>query len=114
MTQLPTTELLRKAGADLDQIAVLHVAEAELFADYRKAMQAANRRAQKAIGDNMLVSWYDRDRDFESPQYKNESHTDSAFPRYIDYGLSHNASLVVDIENGRFVFIYMKLDSMQV
>ncbi|NNG14659.1 MAG: AF1514 family protein [Gammaproteobacteria bacterium] len=27
----------------------------------------------------------------------------------VDYGLSHGASLMVDIEDGRFVFFYLPL-----
>jgi hypothetical protein len=28
----------------------------------------------------------------------------------VDYGLNHGARLVVDIEDGRFVFFYLPLD----
>ena len=52
----------------------------------------------------MLLSWYDRDRDFESPQHASECHLDSAVPGYVDYGIYHGATLKVDIEQGRFVF----------
>lgn len=109
MNSIPTVELLEKAGADLEHLQVLHVNETEPLADYHAAIKVANRRAQKKIGDSMLVSWYDRDRDFESPQHSNEDHPDSTIPGYIDYGLNHEASLVVDVEDGRFVFFYMKV-----
>ncbi|HHH43890.1 MAG TPA: hypothetical protein ENK49_07120, partial [Gammaproteobacteria bacterium] len=55
----------------------------------------------------MLLSWYDRDRDFESPQHASECHQDSAVPGYVDYGIHHGATLKVDIERGRFVFFYL-------
>lgn len=58
----------------------------------------------------MLLSWYDRDRDFESPQHASECHAQSAVPGYVDYGLNHGATLMVDIEDGRFVFFYLPLD----
>lgn len=78
--------------------------------DYRQAMQLANAQAQQALGDYMLLSWYDRDRDFESPQHASECHQDSAVPGYVDYGLYHGATFKVDIEQGRFVFYYLAVD----
>jgi len=59
----------------------------------------------------MLLSWYDRDRDFESPQHAGECHLDSAVPGYVDYGLNHGANLMVDVEEGRFVFFYLSVGS---
>ncbi|MBE9515445.1 MAG: AF1514 family protein [Proteobacteria bacterium] len=78
-------------------------------ADYREAMALADDEAKKQLGDSMLLSWYDRDRDFESPQHSSECHLDSAIPGYEDYGINHGASLKIDIENGRFVFFYLPL-----
>ena len=68
--------------------------------------------AQGALGgDNMLVSWYDRDRDIESPRRSGERRLDNEIPRYIEFGLKQEASLVVDVEDGRFVFFYSKVNS---
>jgi len=80
------------------------------LADYRAAMRLADATAAKQLGEYMLLSWYDRDRDFESPQHSSECHQASATPGYVDYGLNHGASLMVDIEGGRFVFFYLALD----
>jgi hypothetical protein len=78
------------------------------LADYCSAMALANREAERRLGPNyMLLSWYDRDRDFESPQHASECHLDSAVPGYVDYGVHHGATLMVDIEAGRFVFFYL-------
>jgi len=79
-------------------------------ADYQVAMKLANEVADKKLGDYMLLSWYDRDRDFESPQHASECHVNSAVPGYVDYGLYHGAKLKIDIENGRFVFFYLPVD----
>ena len=79
-------------------------------AHYREAMEIANAEAEKRLGDYMLLSWYDRDRDFESPQHASECHENSAVPGYVDYGLYHGATLKVDIEDGRFVFFYMPVE----
>ncbi len=78
--------------------------------DYRAAMQLANAVASARLGEYMLLSWYDRDRDFESPQHASECHLDSAVPGYVDYGVNHGATLMVDIETGRFVFFYLPVD----
>jgi hypothetical protein len=80
------------------------------LSDYLAAMQLANREARTLLGEAMLLSWYDRDRNFEAPQHVSECHQDSAVPGYIDYALNRGATLRVDIEDGRFVFFYRKAD----
>ncbi|HED33952.1 MAG TPA: hypothetical protein ENJ08_07000 [Gammaproteobacteria bacterium] len=82
----------------------------ETLRDYRQAMTLANEQADAVYDDYMLLSWYDRDRDFESPQHASECHENSAIPGYIDYALYHGAKLKVDIEEGRFVFFYIPTD----
>ncbi|MEN8176302.1 MAG: AF1514 family protein [Pseudomonadota bacterium] len=78
--------------------------------DYREAMALAEVEATRRLGDYMLLSWYDRDRDFESPQHAGECHLDSAVPGYVDYALYRGANLKVDIGDGRFVFYYLGVD----
>lgn len=78
--------------------------------DYLAAMRLADHEARSHLGEAMLLSWYDRDRDFEAPQHVTECHADSAVPGYVDYALHRGAALKVDVENGRFVFFYMKVD----
>ena len=92
---------------DLSQLTVVELQPASPLADYRAAMQLANDEAQKRLDEAMLISWYDRDRDFESPQHASECHQDSATPGYVDYGIHHGATLKIDIEQGRFVFFYL-------
>jgi hypothetical protein len=75
--------------------------------DYRAAMAFALGLARERQGEPMLLSWYDRDRDFESPQHASECHQGSAVPGYVDYGIHHGASLCIDLEGGRFVFFYL-------
>jgi hypothetical protein len=79
-------------------------------ADYRAAMALADSVAEQKLGDYMLLSWYDRDRDFESPQHASECHQGSDVPGYVDYALYRNASLKVDVEQGRFVFFYLTVE----
>ncbi len=79
-------------------------------ADYLEAMRVADAEAGRRLGDFMLLSWYDRDRDFESPQHANECDNPEAPPGYLVYGLHHGARLKVDIDDGRFVFLYLPLE----
>lgn len=95
---------------DLSGVTVVELAEGQPLSDYRVAMARADEIAAERLGETMLLSWYDRDRDFESPQHSSECHQDSATPGYVDYGLNHGATLKVDIEQGRFVFFYLAVD----
>ena len=96
--------------ADLSALTRVSLHPVSALADYRAAMRLAEIEARARLGECMLLSWYDRDRDFESPQHSSECHQDSATPGYVDYGIHHGATLMVDIEDGRFVFFYLPLD----
>ena len=96
--------------ADYTGVDIVNLQAETQLSDYLQAMQLANEEADKRLGDYMLLSWYDRDRDFESPQHSSECHADSAIPGYVDYGLYHGAKLKIDIEKGRFVFFYLPVD----
>ena len=104
-----TAERLRQMGVDLSGVQIIDLSQDKPLRDYMAAMQLANATLQQQPGEYMLLSWYDRDRDFEAPQHSSECHQDSAVPGYVDYGLSHGARLMIDVENGRFVFFYMPL-----
>lgn len=95
------------AGQD---IKVVEIDPADPVADLEAAMALAGKEAGARLGEHMLLSWYDRDRDFESPQHSSECHAASAVPGYVDYGINHGATLKVVIEAGRFVFFYLGLD----
>ncbi|MCW9025066.1 MAG: AF1514 family protein [Gammaproteobacteria bacterium] len=96
--------------ADLSGIKVIELNPQPPVSDYLQAMDFANQMAEKELGEVMLLSWYDLDRDFESPQHASECHQDSAIPGYVDYGIHHGATLKIDFEQGRFVFFYMPID----
>jgi Domain of unknown function (DUF5619) len=91
---------------DFSGVTVIKLHPLPPLKDYLQAMQLARAEAGSRLQMSMLLSWYDRDRDFEAPQHVSECHQDSATPGYVDYGLSHGASLMIDFENGRFVFFY--------
>ncbi len=98
-----------RTGSDLPRVTVAALFPAAPLKDYLEAMRLADAEATKRLGSHMLLSWYDRDRDFESPQHSSECHAAGAVPGYVDYGLNHGATLKVDIEGGRFVFFYYPL-----
>jgi len=95
---------------DYTGVTIVELSPDPVLDDYLRAMQVANEEAERRVGDNMLLAWYDRDRDFESPQHASECHVNSAIPGYIDYALYHGATLKIDIENGRFIFFYLPID----
>ena len=107
---------LEKAGScDIHQdeasgLTVLDFSTTKPLSDYRDAIELATRIATEHFGEMMMLSWYDRDRDFESPQHSSECHLDSAIPGYVDYGISHGATLKVVIEEGRFVFYFTQIE----
>ena len=78
---------------------------------YPQARRLADTEAAIRLKDDyMLMSWYDRDRNFESPASAGECHQGCDMPGYVDYGINHGATLKVDIENGRFVFFYTPVE----
>ncbi|GBE11476.1 hypothetical protein BMS3Abin12_02064 [bacterium BMS3Abin12] len=95
---------------DLSGLTVAELYPQPPCSDYRRAMESADAEACARLGEYMLLSWYDRDRDFESPQHASECHQAGAVPGYVDYGLHHGATLKVDVDGGRFVFFYLPVD----
>ncbi|MDA8364075.1 MAG: AF1514 family protein [Gammaproteobacteria bacterium] len=96
-------------AAELSALTVAEINLPQPVADLSEAMALAEQEAGKRLGEHMLLSWYDRDRDFESPQHSSECHAASAIPGYVDYGINHGATLKVDVAGGRFVFFYLPL-----
>jgi hypothetical protein len=78
--------------------------------DYQAAMALAREQATQRFEEYMLVSWYDRDRDFEWPPHSSECSDGGRKDGYVHYGLSHGAKLKVDIEDGRFVFFFTPVE----
>jgi len=97
---------LVELGESLSHLEILGLSPSPLR-DYRAAMEVAVDEAERRLGEPMLLSWYDRDRDFESPQHASECHQASAIPGYVDYGINHGATLLIDIESGRFLFFFL-------
>jgi hypothetical protein len=96
---------------DLDDLETVMFDPDPPLADYHQAMELANQEAKQQLGEVLLLSWYDRDRNFESPMQASASHQGREIPGYVDYGLQHGARLVIDIHMGRFVFYYLPISN---
>lgn len=97
-------------GPDFSKVKTVSLNPEPSPSDYLQAMKIANAIADNELANHMLLSWYDKDRDFEAPQHSSECHANSPLPGYVDYGVYHGATLKVDIEEGRFVFFYLPVD----
>ncbi len=99
-----------RPDSDLSGVTIIELNPEVPLKDYIEATNLAKEEAAKHMDDSMLMSWYDRDRDFESPQHVTESDEESAVPGYVYYGVNHGATLKVDVEKGRFVFFFTPVE----
>lgn len=76
---------------------------------FEAAKRLADSTAAALLEEPVLLSWYDRPRDIESPAGVNECHRDCPTPGYIDYAANRGGALVVDIGGGEYVFCYRPL-----
>ncbi len=77
--------------------------------DFDAAIKRASAVADELIGENMLLSWYDRERDLESPAHVGECHEGCPIKGYWDYAQNRGGALAVDFDEGRFVFCFRPL-----
>ena len=85
------------------------IAVSDSALDFDAALKRAKAEAEEQIGENMLLFWYDRERDLESPGHVSECHDGCATRGYWDYALNRGATLAVDFDDGRFVFCFRPL-----
>ncbi|OJZ18825.1 MAG: hypothetical protein BGP21_00760 [Thiobacillus sp. 65-29] len=80
----------------------------ELDLDFNAALKLATAIAEHRLGDTtMLLSWYDRERDLESPAGVSECHEGCAVKGSWDYALNRGARLTVSFDDGRFYFCFL-------
>lgn len=91
---------------DYSQVKIITIETSTPIANYAQALVIANAEAEKHFDDAMLLSSYDRDRDFEIPQHAGECHLNSAIPGYIDYALYHGARLKIVLNDEQYSFFY--------
>ena len=86
----------------------LHLDTAELGLDFNAALQLATAIARQQLDDDtMLLSWYDRERDLESPAGVSECHEGCATKGSWDYAKNRGARLAVAFDGGRFTFCFL-------
>lgn len=86
----------------------LRLNSAELGLDFNAALKLATAIAQQQLGEEtMLLSWYDRERDLESPAGVSECHVGCATKGSWDYALNRGARLAVEYDSGRFYFCFL-------
>jgi hypothetical protein len=86
----------------------LHLDTTELGLDFNAALALAKVIARQQLGeDTMLMSWYDRERDFESPSGVSECHEGCPTKGFWDYAQNRGAQLAVAFDAGRFTFCFL-------
>lgn len=86
----------------------LHLDTAELGLDFNAALKLATAIAWQQLGDDtMLLSWYDRERDLESPAGVSECHEGCATKGSWDYAKNRGARLAVAFDGGLFTFCFL-------
>ena len=87
----------------------LHLDATELGLDFDASLKLANAIAEHVLGEAMLLSFFDRDRNLESPAGVSECHVGCATPGWVDYAENRGGTLMVNFGHGRFVFCFMPL-----
>jgi len=88
---------------------IQRIVSPETALDFDAAIKCASAVADELIGDNMLLSWYDRERDLESPAHVSECYEGCAIKGFWDYALNWGGTLAVDFDEGRLVFCFRPL-----
>jgi hypothetical protein len=82
----------------------LQVAEAAL--DFEKARDLAKRKAREICTESMLLSWNNAETGEYYPTFECGS---SHRPAWMVYGDARGADLTIDINDGRYTFMFLKL-----
>lgn len=94
---------------DTGPMKTLHLDAAELGLDFNACLKLAEAAASHLLGEAMLLSFYDRDRNLESPNGVSECHQGCETPGWIDYARNRGGTLIVNFQHGRHVFCFMPL-----
>lgn len=78
--------------------------------DFGAALAHSEALARERLGDAMLLSWYDRERDLEAPGHVSECSRACGTPGWWDYAAHRGARLAIEYDDGRFTFCYLPLD----
>lgn len=76
---------------------------------FGEAKEMAGKEASVLLTGSILLSRCDAKRDMESPRGTGECHTGCELPGCVDYARSRGGSLIIDIDNGAYLFCYREL-----
>lgn len=79
----------------------------EIGLGFAAAHKLAIAIAEQMLDGAMLLSFYDRERNLESPNGVSECHRDCAIPGWQDYAANRGGSLMMDFDAGRYVFCFL-------
>lgn len=79
--------------------------------DFNLAKRMADSAADEKIDEPILLSWYDKPRDIESPAGVSECHIGCSVRGCVDYAANRGGTLTVDINNGMYLFCYMPMSA---
>jgi hypothetical protein len=78
--------------------------------DFNLSKKIADALAKLLVEQSLCISWYDRERQLESPSHVSECATNCKVPGVVDYARNRGARLMVDIGKGAFIFCYRSAD----
>jgi hypothetical protein len=81
----------------------IHIKVEKADLDFNKALVIAKKEAEGYRVDAMLLSWYDKKRDFYSPQVECCGEDE---PSWVVYAKSRGGDLTIDINDEEYVFIF--------
>ena len=87
----------------------LHIDATELSLDFSSSLKLAQAIAGNLLEEIMLLAWYDRYRNLESPGHVSECHQNCPVPGWWDYAANRGGTLAVNFSQGRFVFCFMPI-----
>lgn len=84
----------------------LHLDASELGLNFDQCLKLANATAEHLLEGAMLLSFWDNERRLESPHGVSECHFQCPIPGWQDYASNRGGKLMVNFQQGRFVFCY--------
>jgi hypothetical protein len=99
-----------REAPDLSGVETVEGQTTDRVGNFRSARELAEAEAGKRFIEYLLISWYDRERDFESPAHVSECGGCGPKQGYIHYALSRGARLQVEVDGGRFVFFFTPVE----
>jgi hypothetical protein len=91
---------------DYRKVTIITLQSVSVSPSFWDALSLAEEAAVLTLGENILLSWHEQDCLFAHTQPADGRDYPDAVPGYADYAVKHGARLMVDIDDGRFVFFF--------